>query len=163
MFLKNSSACICSNDSNILKTFTFRTRSISGCCSRSCTISAWPPLAAKCRGELSWPLSKFGLQLPFSSKSLVASTLPCLDGPKQEMKMRTFGVFRLSRAVRWASVSPACVVNGSPVVAVQLLDWEAAVQEFREQLRVSFTGAAVEREVVHPLALPAESFVYIDC
>ncbi|KAG7240971.1 hypothetical protein INR49_026149 [Caranx melampygus] len=33
-----------------------------GCCSRSCTISTWPPLAAKCRGELSWPLSRFGLE-----------------------------------------------------------------------------------------------------
>ena len=73
------------------------------------------------------------------------------------MTVRSFGVFRLSLVVRRASHSPACVVNGSPVVAVQLLDGEAAVQEFREQLRVSFTGAAVEREVVHPLTLPAES------
>ena len=68
---------------------TFRTRSISGCCSRSCTISAWPPLAAKCRGELSWPFSKFGLQFPFSSNSLVASTLPCLKGTTQMSNLTT--------------------------------------------------------------------------
>lgn len=57
---------------------------------------------------------------------------------------------------------PAGVVNGSPVVAVKLLDGEAAVQKLREQLGVSFTGAAVEGKVVHPLALPAEIFVHMD-
>lgn len=59
--------------------------------------------------------------------------------------------------MREASDSPAGIVNGSPVVTVQLLDGETAVQKLREQLRVSFTGAAVERKVIHPLALPAET------
>ena len=40
------------------------------------------------------------------------------------------------------------------MVAVQLLDGEAAVEELGEQLSVSLTGAAVEGEVVHPLPLP---------
>lgn len=44
------------------------------------------------------------------------------------------------------------------MVAVQLLDRETAVQELGEQLSVSFTGTAMEREVLHPLALPAEQF-----
>lgn len=144
----------------------FRTRSISGCCSSSCTISAWPPLAAKCRGELSWPFSKFGLQFPLSSNSLVASTLPCLDGTKQNGTAILHLQHKSPRKItsgylRWASDSPAGVVNGSPVVAVQLLDWETAVQKLRQQLCVSFTGTAVEGEVVHPLALPAENFVNI--
>lgn len=56
------------------------------------------------------------------------------------------------------SSSPAGVVNGSPVVTVQLLDRETAVQKLGQQLCVSFTGTAVEGEVVHPLALPAENF-----
>lgn len=54
--------------------------------------------------------------------------------------------------------SPAGVVNRSPVVAVQLLDRETAVQELGEQLGVSFTGTTMEREVLHPLAFPAEQF-----
>lgn len=47
-------------------------------------------------------------------------------------------------------------MNRSPVVAVQLLDGETAVQKLGEQLSVSFTGTTMEREVIHPLALPAE-------
>ena len=43
------------------------------------------------------------------------------------------------------------------MVAVQLFDGEAAVQELGEQLCVSLTGAAVEGEVVHPLPLPTAS------
>ena len=132
----------------------FRTRSISGCCSRSCTISAWPPLAAKCRGELSWPLSKFGLQFPFSSNSLVASTLPCLDGTKQNL---TTIHHHSQGKLQFNSDSPAGVVNGSPVVTVQLFDWEPTVQKLREQLCISFTGTTMEGEVVHPLPLPADN------
>lgn len=107
----------------------FHTRSISGCCSRSCTISAWPPLAAKCRGELSWPFSMFGLQLPFSSNSLVASTLPCLDGTKQNLvtthqqDQNNIITYRgLQTFSRRPLDSPTCIVNGSPVVTVQLFD-----------------------------------------
>lgn len=42
------------------------------------------------------------------------------------------------------------------MVAVQLLDRKAAVQELAEQLRVSLAGASVEREVIHPLTLPTK-------
>lgn len=56
----------------------FLTLSISGCCRSNCTISAWPPPAAKCKGELSWPFKRLGLQFPFSNRSFVASTFPCL-------------------------------------------------------------------------------------
>lgn len=49
-------------------------------------------------------------------------------------------------------------MNRSPVVAVQLLDGETAVQELGEQLGVSFTGTTMEREVFHPLAFPGEQF-----
>lgn len=66
-----------------------------------------------------------------------------------------------SKKIRPGPDSPAGVVHGSPVVAVQLLDGETAVQELGQQLRVSLTGAAVEGEVVHPLTLPAEHFVCI--
>lgn len=45
-------------------------------------------------------------------------------------------------------------MNGGPVVTVQLLNRETAVQELREQLGVTFTGTAVEGEVVHPLPIP---------
>lgn len=61
-------------------------------------------------------------------------------------------------SLRWASDSPAGVVNRSPVVAVQLLDRETAVQKLGEQLSVSFTGTTMEREVFHPLSLPAGQF-----
>lgn len=50
-------------------------------------------------------------------------------------------------------------MNRSPVVAVQLLDGETTVQKLGEQLSVSFTGATMERKVIHPLALPAEKLV----
>lgn len=42
------------------------------------------------------------------------------------------------------------------MVAVQLLDGETAVQQLGEQLGVPFTGTAMEREVFHPLAFPAQ-------
>lgn len=45
-------------------------------------------------------------------------------------------------------------MDGGPVVAVQLLNRETAVQELREQLGVAFTGTAVKGEVVHPLPIP---------
>lgn len=135
----------------------FPTLSISGCCSKSCTMSAWPPLAAKWRGELSWPLSKFGLQLPFSSNSFVASTLPCLRETKRKLHHNSSlrGQNRNGEhRGGWASNSPAGVVDGGPVVTVHLRNWEAAVQELREQLSVPFTGTAVKGEVVHPLPIP---------
>lgn len=82
---------------------------------------------------------------------------------KKDQENKKFWILlSLSWAVRWAGDSPAGIVYGSPVIVVQLLDWETAVQKLRDQLSVSFQGAAVERKVVHPLVIPVETGIYAE-
>lgn len=139
------------------------TLSISGCWRRSCTISECPPLAAKCRGELSCPFSRLGLHFPFSSKSLVAPTFPYLrERPSVNTYLAQGRQSLRSREASWRwPHPPARVMNGSPVIAVQLFHGEAAVQELAEEVCVTLAGATVQREVIHPLAFPEEMRRYL--
>lgn len=44
-------------------------------------------------------------------------------------------------------------MDGGPVITVQLFDRKTAVQQFRQKLCVSLASTAMQREVVHPLAI----------